>query len=368
MGNFGKWLLGMIILGVVALLISLFAPAPWGAKANSVKMGESISSALEAGGSSAKVTMSGNVAKLTGELKSDSAKTSAIEIAQNTQCEKCAEREAGERWHVVDGSALTVEKLIVTPYTLTGERTADGGVILNGYVQDEAARAALLAEAERLFPGKVTDRTVKIAGGAPNANWNKVASSYLNDLSQLENGKFSMNDMSSVITGTAANAGIRDGINGAVSGLPTGYNGAANIAVPNVEADNAGVIESEDICQGLFESLKGDNKVNFAYNRAEIRGAKSEALLNNLASAATQCSKFQVTVEGHTDADGRDAYNLDLSQRRADSVAAYLVEHGVSSSSITSIGYGETNPVATNETAAGMARNRRIEFKVTQSK
>ena len=206
MGNFGKWLLGMIALGIVALLISMFAPAPWGAKANSIKMGESISSALEAGGSSAEVTMSGNVAKLSGELKSDSAKNAAIDIAKNAQCEKCADREAGKRWHVVDDSGLTVKKLIVTPYTLTGERTANGGIVLNGYVQDEASRVALLAEAERLFPGKVTDRTIKIAEGAPNANWNKVAFSYLGGLSQLESGKFSMTDMSSVITGQAASS------------------------------------------------------------------------------------------------------------------------------------------------------------------
>jgi len=366
MGNFGKWLLGIIILVIVALLIGMFAPAPWGAKANSINMGKSVEAALGTN-SGVTVDMSGNVATLSGELASDGAMASAIKTAENAQCEKCADRADGKRWHVVDGSGLTVKKFLAAPYTLNGVRTADGGIALDGYVQSEEARLALLAEAERLFPGKVTDKTVLVADGAPNGSWNKTAFTYLAGLSQMESGKFSMTDLSSVITGKAASVDVRDGINGAVNALPSGYKGAANIAVPNVAAANTGVIESEDLCQSLFDNLKGDNKVNFGYNRAEISGVDSEALLNNLASAAVQCSSFNVTIEGHTDADGQDAYNLDLSQRRANAVEAYLIGRGVTPANVTAIGYGETNPIANNETPAGMAKNRRIEFKITQS-
>ena len=90
---------------------------------------------------------------------SDQRKQAAIDTAQNAKCEKCADSK--KRWHVVNADGLNVKKVVATvkPYTLTGVRTDDGGILLNGYVHDDAERLALLAEAERLFPGKVTDRT-----------------------------------------------------------------------------------------------------------------------------------------------------------------------------------------------------------------
>jgi OOP family OmpA-OmpF porin len=69
-------------------------------------------------------------------------------------------------------------------------------------------------------------------------------------------------------------------------------------------------------------------------------------------------------ISGHTDSKGRDAYNLRLSQRRADSVKLYFVTRGVASSRLVSIGYGESRPIADNATASGRASNRRTEFKL----
>ncbi len=369
MGTFGKWIWGIIILGILAFLINWFAPAPWGARANSVNMGKSVETALQAGGFKGVVsTMSGNVAKLTGTTISDQRKQAAIDTAQNAKCEKCADSK--KRWHVVNADELNVKKVVATvkPYTLTGVRTDDGGILLNGYVHDDAERLAVLAEAERLFPDKVTDRTIKIAQGAPDANWKKIAFANLAGLAALENGEFGMTDWDSFLTGKASTGDVRSAINTSIEGLGGRYNGATNITVPNMAAVNTGQIKSESVCQGLFDKLKGDNKVNFAYNRAEIRGAPSVDLLNTLASAATQCSTFRVSVEGHTDADGSDVYNKSLSQRRADAVVSYLIANGVDVANVSAIGYGETNPIASNDTPQGMAQNRRIEFKVTRSK
>ena len=66
---------------------------------------------------------------------------------------------------------------------------------------------------------------------------------------------------------------------------------------------------------------------------------------------------------GHTDADGSDAYNLDLSRRRAESVKGYLVMRGVSGARVATIGYGEQYPKADNATEEGRAQNRRVELK-----
>ena len=71
-----------------------------------------------------------------------------------------------------------------------------------------------------------------------------------------------------------------------------------------------------------------------------------------------------VDVYGHTDSVGSDAYNQDLSERRARSVADYLATHGVREARLGIRGFGETQPVASNETDAGRAANRRVEIKI----
>jgi outer membrane protein OmpA-like peptidoglycan-associated protein len=72
----------------------------------------------------------------------------------------------------------------------------------------------------------------------------------------------------------------------------------------------------------------------------------------------------KISVEGHADSQGNDASNQRLSQDRADSVRAYLVQQGVPHDRITSVGQGETTPIAPNETAEGRANSRRVEIVV----
>ena len=370
MGNLGKWLWGIIILTIIGLIIGWFAPTPWGAKANSVNMGASVQKALNDGGFGwAKSDIIGHRVSLIGEAPSAVAKTSAIETAKNAQCEKCGNRENGKRWHVVDGEAITVKKNIPVqvPYTLSGVRTENGGVVLNGYVRNENDRTRLLADAEALFSGKVTDNKLKIARGAPKLNWYAIGKTHLNGLAKLESGEFSMSDTDSFLTGLASSEDVRSTINASLATL-AGFNGSSKINVLDAAPVVVGQLKDEDVCQNLFIELKGDNKINFAYARAEIRGTPSIALLNSMAAAVNQCSSFHVSVEGHTDADGQADYNQNLSQQRADAVVAYLISKGVNTANVTGKGYGETQPIASNDTPQGMAANRRIEFKVTRSK
>ncbi len=371
MGNFGKWLWGIIILSIIALLVGWFAPAPWGAKANSVNMGKSVQAALQDGGFGwVESEMSGNVAKLTGVAPSAEAKAGAIAAAQNAQCEQCADRENGKRWHEVDGDDITVKKVVAiqVPYTLSGVLSSDGSLILNGYVRNENERTRLLAEAERLYPGRVTNDMVKIARGAPKMNWLAIGATHLKGLSMLKNGKFMISDTDSFLSGEADNADIRASVNTLIAGLPTGFNGSSKIDVANAAPVVIGQLKDETVCQNLFAELKGNNKINFAYGGSAIEGEASIALLDAMATAVKQCSSFRVTVEGHTDSDGAEAYNQNLSQQRAEAVVTYLIDNGVNPANVTAVGYGETKPIASNDTRQGMAANRRIEFTVTRSK
>ena len=109
--------------------------------------------------------------------------------------------------------------------------------------------------------------------------------------------------------------------------------------------------------RGLVLTL-GD--VLFESGRAELKpGAASN--LGQLVAFLAKYPSRTVAIEGHTDSVGGDDYNLGLSQRRADSVRTHLVSRGVDAARITSMGAGESSPVAGNDTAAGRQQNRRVE-------
>ena len=101
--------------------------------------------------------------------------------------------------------------------------------------------------------------------------------------------------------------------------------------------------------------------VNFEFDSATLT-SEAEMILDGVAAKLSANENVYVRLEGHTDSTGPEAYNLDLSQRRADSVRDYLAAHGIDPSHIRATGYGEEQPIATNETRAGRAENRRVEL------
>jgi len=111
-------------------------------------------------------------------------------------------------------------------------------------------------------------------------------------------------------------------------------------------------------CEGMV--LEG---VEFATNRADLIG-RSPAILDAAAQQLASCPNVNLVVEGHTDAQGSAEYNQGLSERRAASVRSFLVGAGVDGARLTSVGVGEERPIATNDTAEGRQRNRRVELRV----
>lgn len=112
--------------------------------------------------------------------------------------------------------------------------------------------------------------------------------------------------------------------------------------------------------RGLVISL---SDVLFDVDKATIKPG-AERSIERIAKVLEQFPEHEIAVEGHTDATGPDAYNQTLSEERAASVRTALVQSGVTSSRITSRGFGEEKPVATNTTAAGRQQNRRVEIVV----
>jgi outer membrane protein OmpA-like peptidoglycan-associated protein len=106
--------------------------------------------------------------------------------------------------------------------------------------------------------------------------------------------------------------------------------------------------------------------VDFEFNSARLT-APAQQTLDDVATALAAQPDLRVEIQGYTDSVGADAYNLKLSQRRADSVKFYLVSKGVNGSTLTARGYGKANPLVSNDTAENRAKNRRVAFEVTNA-
>ena len=173
------------------------------------------------------------------------------------------------------------------------------------------------------------------------------------------------------------NDGVVDGID-MCADTPEGVK-VDRVGCP-LDSDKDGVADYQDMCPATplgtivdtdgcplpgtkLLSLTG---VNFATNSAVLTTDAKEILEEAVTLLKQTDAVIEVRVEGHTDSRGSDAYNMTLSQSRAESVVAYLVSRGVESNSLVPVGMGETTPVANNDTTAGQAANRRVDFVVNR--
>jgi outer membrane protein OmpA-like peptidoglycan-associated protein len=122
--------------------------------------------------------------------------------------------------------------------------------------------------------------------------------------------------------------------------------------------------EVERVGEGIQVTF--DSGLLFDFDSDRIR-PDAAANLNNLAASLNKFPNSDLLIVGHTDSRGDDAYNMNLSLRRANSAQAYLVSRGVPASRIRTSGRGEAEPVASNSTEAGMQQNRRVEIAIYAS-
>ncbi len=136
----------------------------------------------------------------------------------------------------------------------------------------------------------------------------------------------------------------------------------------NLTKQDSSIRINEDIVLNLLLDLKAKdevillNNIFFEFDKAELL-PESYAELNRVVKFLMQNPSQSVEISGHTDNKGTNEYNRELSDRRAKAVVEYLVENGCNAENIVARGYGESKPVATNDTENGRAKNRRVEMK-----
>ena len=150
--------------------------------------------------------------------------------------------------------------------------------------------------------------------------------------------------------------------------IGAGIGALAGGAIGNYMDRQQRELEQQLSGSGVGVKRQGDNlvlimpgDVTFDTNQSSIQG-RFHAVLDDVATVFNRYDQSLVDIIGHADSDGSDSYNLDLSRRRAESVAAYLNQRGVDANRIYYEGRGESQPIASNATADGKAQNRRVEI------
>jgi OOP family OmpA-OmpF porin len=258
-----------------------------------------------------------------------------------------------------EGFSVAANEIMAPPYIFQAYKDPVAVTLtLTGYVPDNNVHAAIAAAAARkFFSEKVVDN-LKASVGAPSGFAAAVVPA-LGALSRLSTGTLVVSDREVKLSGDAffdaAAAQIRGGL---PKEFPPGFELKADISVkPAVAPVDA------TVCQQLFSELLARGKIRFESGRASI-DPDSAGLLDRLTETALRCPTANIEIAGHTDADGEDAFNQALSEKRAQAVMEYLVKAGLPASRFTATGYGSTQPVASNDTDEGKAQNRRIDFLV----
>jgi OmpA-OmpF porin, OOP family len=247
---------------------------------------------------------------------------------------------------------------IISPYMF--KIVKDGGrVVLTGFAPSEAARNDLAAAAKAAFFGESIDNQLATRGSAP-ASFVEALKALFPALARLASGSLAAEDTVFDVQGLAIYDKAANEIKLELgSALVRGFK-LGNVTI-GVRPPPPALAVNE--CQPEFTGLLAKGRILFETGSAEL-SKQSLALLDHLIEVVQRCREASIEVAGHTDSQGSPESNLDLSKRRAEAVTSYIGEAGIDTSRITSAGYGEGKPVASNDTPEGRAQNRRIEFVV----
>ena len=230
------------------------------------------------------------------------------------------------------------------------EAVKDGGqpIALSGIVpRDEVAEYLGRIAGEVAIDGLVvrTDLPLDFAGNA-------IAG--IRALNDINEGRLGFDGSRWWLRGMAESAAQRDTVTASIAAQQGGKAWSVFI----------GVLSPLEICRDRVAALEGRNAITFQSGSARLLES-SQPVLDELAVDLNLCPEASVHVEGHTDSDGAEDLNLALSVSRAEAVVEALIARNVAIERLYAEGYGEAQPIASNDTSEGKARNRRIAFSIS---
>ncbi|MEU0095144.1 OmpA family protein [Kribbella sp. NPDC006257] len=226
-------------------------------------------------------------------------------------------------------------------------------------VRDQAAKDAIVREMQGLGANFVDAITVDPDAGLANT---KALTALLRTLSTATGDASISYDGSTVkLTGQVADQATKATAARAAAAAVPGAIIANQFTIP--QAAKPPISEACQTFEARLAQLSTKNKIVFLSGTAIVNDPSRPSVLR-AAALLKSCETARVEIAGYTDNLGSTASSLPLSQQRADAVKAALVKLGVPSDRMTSRGYGEANPVASNDTAAGRVANRRVEIRV----
>jgi len=229
--------------------------------------------------------------------------------------------------------------------------TTPGQVVVGGKVPDEATHAAVLQRLRDTYGAANVVDQIEVGDVATPPNWSANVQKLINpELKQVHKGQLKIDGTQIDVRGEVGNEAQRQQI----------ASDMANALNPTYTIRNGLRVSASE--QGLLDQTLANRTIEFETGSATL-APEGRAILDQMAAVLVKMSTRTVEIIGHTDNSGNRASNIALSQARADAVKGYLVGKGISPQQLTTDGVGPDQPVASNDTADGRARNRRIEFR-----
>jgi len=231
---------------------------------------------------------------------------------------------------------------------------APGQVVITGTLPDDASKLAILTKLREIYgANRVVDQLTVGAMVTP-PNWTTYVQKLISpSLTLVNRGQLKVDGNVVSMRGEVANEAQKQQI---VSDLASSLN-------PSYVVNNSLRVTASD--QGVLDQTLANRVVEFESGRAYLT-PQGKLILDDMITALHKLKSQRVEVIGHTDDSGLRAANVALSQARAEAVKSYFSEKGLDAKLITASGAGPDRPVASNARGEGRARNRRIEFRLSQ--
>ncbi|UYV38178.1 OmpA family protein [Rhodobacteraceae bacterium D3-12] len=236
----------------------------------------------------------------------------------------------------------------------------EGLVQLRGRVSDELSRDTTYSFAQARFGSTTVHNSARIDDALP-GDWPVRVLTGLDALAHLSNGAVTITPDNVRVLGNTGNPDAKAEISRLLS-EKLGDGNTYDIKVTyQKKLDPVAGLPTPQECIDQIKELQATQKIAFEPGSDTIDGA-SRKTVDAIAEVLKKCGPIKLEISGHTDSQGRETMNQQLSQGRAQAVLNGLRERRVLTSSFTAVGYGESKPIADNKTEAGREDNRRIEF------